>query len=232
MLVLAHVGRAVSRRCSSCRRRSPASSTRCACSTWPATPRAVPRWRQALLLRRPDADRRDARRAARPHRRRAVPRAHGRAPAVADLAALLLVLGLTGPLLAPVLRIRLLRPAARARPPARGAAAVGAEPLRLAHRRCCTRPRCATPASTRCSTCCSSRSARTCGWRCSGRCPSRPGSATSRAWATSSPCACSARSWPTCFVFGGNAFYDVYATGEALRDISPAGRPERGRRRS
>ena len=49
-----------------------------------------------------------------------------------DIAALLIVLGLTGPLLAPILRIRLVRPPARADAPARRVPAVGDQPVRLA----------------------------------------------------------------------------------------------------
>ena len=108
---------------------------------------------------------------------------------IADLGALLLVLGLTGPLLAPLLRL----PRARA----------GCAPSRTPSRRsrcgpatCCsgtssarTRRPCATRPCTRCSTCSSSGSGSTCGWRCSARCPSPRGSATQRSSATSSPCA-------------------------------------------
>ncbi|MFN8202767.1 MAG: cytochrome c oxidase assembly protein [Solirubrobacteraceae bacterium] len=70
---------------------------------------------------------------------------------IGDLAPLLLVLGLTGPLLAPLLRLRLLGPL-RMLPSAGRPAAVG-----VWHVRCSTRPRCATrpsmPSSTACSSC-------------------------------------------------------------------------------
>ena len=52
---------------------------------------------------------------------------------IGDLAALLIVLGLTGPLLQPLLAIRWLDRLRVARAPAGRAAALGAEPLRLAH---------------------------------------------------------------------------------------------------
>ena len=73
-----------------------------------------------------------------------------------DLAALLIVLGLTGPLLAPVLRLRgmgglraLTHPVSRSR--------CGRSTSTPGTSRCCTRPRCATTACTRSSTRCSSR---------------------------------------------------------------------------
>ena len=102
-------------RSSSARWRSSACSTRAACarSRRPAHP--VPGWRQACFYAR-------LRR-----RSRAALTSLGAASQellyvhmvehllLGDIAALLIVLGLTGPLIAPILRIRLLRPPARAR---------------------------------------------------------------------------------------------------------------------
>ena len=74
-----------------------------------------------------------------------------------DIAALLIVLGLTGPLIAPILQNKAVRPPARALASGDRLPAVGDRPVRLAAARRSTRPRCATPASTRSSTRCSSR---------------------------------------------------------------------------
>ena len=106
---------------------------------------------------------------------------------IGDVGSLLLVLGLTGPLLAPVLkirffdRLRILTNPLIALPlwaldfyawhaPALQDAAVNQPRLHALQHRC------------------SSCSARTCGCACSGRCPSRHGSATARSSRTSSPC--------------------------------------------
>ena len=88
-----------------------------------------------------------------------------------DIAALLIVLGLTGPLLAPVLRIALLRPPARALAPADRLPAVGDRPVRVAPAGPLRSGAAPLRASTRSSTRCSSASASTCGCACSARCP-------------------------------------------------------------
>ena len=94
-----------------------------------------------------------------------------------DLAPLLVVLGLTGPLLAPLLR------------GSRAAHAVHPVAALPCGRPTCTSGTCACPTSWRCattwSTCSSMRAssrAPTCGSRCSVRCRSRPGSATAPGW--------------------------------------------------
>ena len=90
---------------------------------------------------------------------------------IGDIAALLLVLGMTGPLLAPLLRNPVDRQAAGADPSGGGDRRLGGQLLRLALAATCTRRRCATTRCTRWSTPPSWRSASRCGWRCWGRCP-------------------------------------------------------------
>ena len=106
---------------------------------------------------------------------------------IADIGALLLVLGLTGPLLAPLLRttaLGWLRHLAHPVP----AFGLWAADLFFWHLVGPHEAAVTTRPSTRCSTCSSSASGSTCGWRCSARCPSRRGSATSPSSSTSSSC--------------------------------------------
>ena len=63
-------------------------------------------------------------------------------------------------------------------------------------------------------------SARTCGWRCSARCPSRRGSATSRKLVYIIAVRLTGAMLGNVFVFGGHAFYGVYAAGERAHGIS------------
>ena len=83
-------------------------------------------------------------------------------------------------------------------------------------------PPCATPACTRSSTCCSSRWARTCGCACSARCPSRPWFGNLARLAYILAVRLLGAVLANVFLFGGHAFYDVYAKGEAYWHISPA----------
>ena len=96
---------------------------------------------------------------------------------LADLGALLLVLGLTGPLLAPLLP-RSSRGCGVFGAPGRRAGRCGRSTSTSGTCPCSTRARWSTAPSTRSSTSCSSPSGSRCGWRCSARCPSRRGSAT------------------------------------------------------
>ena len=181
----------------------------------------VPGWRQALLLRRLRGDR------GRPHRPRrrergTALRAHDRAPAArATSAALLIVLGLTGPLLAPVLRIRffdrlrVLTNPLIAFPLWAIDLYVWHLPVPLPGRAAPLRP------CTRCSTRCSSASGSTCGCACSARCRCRAGSATSASSSTSSPCVSRARCSATSSCGRGRVFYPFYPHGDAALHISP-----------
>ena len=115
----------------------------------------------------------------------------------------------------------LLRPPARARPPADRLPAVGDRPVRLAPAASSTRPRCATPACTRSSTRCSSASAINM-WMCLfGPLPMPAGSATSASSSTSSPCASTGTVLGNIFLWSGTVFYPFYLHGDALHHISP-----------
>ena len=104
---------------------------------------------------------------------------------LADLGTLLLVLGLTGPLLAPLLRaLPWLQVFGH---PVVALTLLGGRTSTSGTCPRSTRARSSTTPSTRSSTSSSCPSGSGCGWRCSARCPSPPGSATARRSATSSP---------------------------------------------
>ena len=149
------------------RRRAERRSLR-ACRPWPTSPRPSSRCSSSrrmlagAAVRAPGVDARTAgpagravapavlrrRRAARRHGLTALGHLGGERFAahmaehllLGDLAALLLVLGLTGPMLAPVLRVRALRWIRRS-PTRSPRSPLGGEPLALARRARCTRPR-------------------------------------------------------------------------------------------
>ena len=152
---------------------------------------------------------------------------------IGDLGTLLLVLGLTGPVLAPVLRIGFFdRLRVLAHPLV--AFPLWAVNLYLWH----------VPVLPRGGACATTRvhalqhfafvalrlqhvdgAAR-------ARCPSRPGSATSPRLGYIIAVRLTGAVLGNVFVFGGHVFFGVYAAGERAHGISPGGRPERRRARS
>ena len=140
---------------------------------------------------------------------------------IGDLGGLLIALGLTGPLLQPLLARRPFSWLRVLGNPLVALPIWGAQPLPLAplgplrrgarRARCCTSP--STPAS--------SPSGWRCGCRWSGRCRSRPGSATGRSWSTSSSSGCSRPVLANVLIWSGTVLYPDYAPGEAKWDISP-----------
>ena len=148
---------------------------------------------------------------------------------IGDLGTLLLVLGLTGPVLAPVLRIAFFdRLRVLAHPLV--AFPLWALNLYLWHIPYFHEGAVHHDAVHALQHFGSSRAASTCGWRCSARCPSRRGSATSPSSSTSSPCASRGRSWATSSSSAGSVFFGVYAAGERAHGHLAGRRPERGRR--
>ena len=97
---------------------------------------------------------------------------------IADLAALLFCLGLTGPVLQPILAVRWLGWLRALRQPAGRLPRLGSQPLRVASRL----PLRGRPRQRRCFTLPSTARSSASGWRCGcrwwARCPRRPGSAT------------------------------------------------------
>ena len=185
------------------------------------TPRAVPRWRQAcfyggLALIVVDA------RSPLGHIADELFWAHmAEHLLLADIGALLLVLGLTGPLLAPVLRIRLFDRLRVLAHPLVAAAAVGGQPLRLAPpgaprggRAPRGRPRPAAPAA-------SSASGANMWMALFGPLPKPAwfGNAARLGYIVAVRLAGAVLA--NVLLFGGNAFYDVYAAGEALTASPP-----------
>ena len=107
---------------------------------------------------------------------------------IGDVAALLIVLGMTGPLLAPLLRVRGIQWLRVLGHPV-VAVVVWAVNFYVWHIPALYRGRSATTPFMRWSTRPSSRSGSRSGWRCSGRCRNRAGSPTALGWCTSSRCA-------------------------------------------
>ena len=100
---------------------------------------------------------------------------------IGDVAPLLLALGLSGPLLRPVLAVPLARLARSARRTRSSRCRSGRPTCGSGTCPRCTTRRCATTPSTRSSTRASSAAACCSGRRCSGCCPARAGSAAARA---------------------------------------------------
>ena len=137
-----------------------------------------------------------------------------------DIAALLIVLGLTGPLLAPVLRIRFFDRLRVLTHPLI-AFPLWAIDLYVWHLPVLYQAALRHPALHALQHAMFLRSGSTCGCACSDRCRRRRGSATSRGCCTSSPCASPATVLGNIFLWSGTVFYPFYLHGDAVFHISP-----------